>query len=250
MTKYRIGIIGYGDFTKVLVEHLAPYADIVVSSRSRTSGDVGHGARFVTAEEALGCPIIIPSIPAQFYDSFFRQHQAAINPTALVIDVASVKVRPLEMLEALLPPECQIIGTHPMFGPASIERNGGIVGLKCAVCPVRIDSTQFDTFTEFLGMTLGLRVIHTTAQQHDKEMAYVQGLSHYIGHVMDAMDIPTSQLATLAYDDLLDMKHIQGGDSWDLFHSIMHENPYSKEVHQEFLAVCEQLDRQLFTEKE
>lgn len=250
MTKYQIGIVGYGDFTKVLIEHLAPYADIVVSSRSRTGGDAGHGARFVTPHEVLARPVVIPSIPAQFYDSFFRQHQAGINPNALVIDVASVKVRPLEMLEALLPATCQIIGTHPMFGPASIERNGGIAGLKCAVCPVRIDSARFETFTDFLATTLGLQVIHTTAQQHDREMAYVQGLSHYIGRVMDAMDIPASQLATLAYDDLLDMKRIQGGDSWDLFHSIMHENPYAKEVHQEFLRACEQLDQQLFTPKD
>ena len=49
------------------------------------------------------------------------------------------------------------------------------------------------------------------------------------------MAIPESALATLAYDDLLDMKHIQGSDSWELFASIVQENPYANAVHRRFL---------------
>lgn len=124
MKKYQIGIIGYGDFTKVMLEYLAPYADIVVSSRSRDSGDAGFGASFALVSEVLSRDIIIPSIPAQFFEDFFTQNHALINPSALVIDVSSVKTRPLEVLQRLLPETCQIVGTHPMFGPASIAKNG------------------------------------------------------------------------------------------------------------------------------
>ncbi len=244
--KYQVGIVGYGDFTKVMIEHLAPHTEIVVSSRSRNSGDAGHGARFAGVDEVLAQPIIIPSIPAQFFASFFGEHHDKVNPDALVVDVASVKTVPLQVLSELLPPTCQIIGTHPMFGPASIAKNGGIQGLKCVVCPVRASDGAVRALDTFLSQTLGLQVIHRTPEQHDREMAYVQGLSHYVGRVMDGMGIPASDLSTLAYDDLLDMKRIQGGDSWDLFHSIMHENPYAGEVHQEFLRACQQLDERLF----
>ena len=61
------------------------------------------------------------------------------------------------------------------------------------------------------------------------------------------MAIPESALATLAYDDLLDMKHIQGSDNWELFASIMQENPYANAVHQAFLAACQQLGVRLET---
>ncbi len=78
-------------------------------------------------------------------------------------------------------------------------------------------------------------------------MAYVQGLSHYIARVMDAMDIPESELATLAYEDLIDMKHIQAKDTWDLFESIMHDNPYALEVNELFKKAQLKLDEQICT---
>jgi prephenate dehydrogenase len=245
MNKYQIGIIGYGDFTKVMLEYLAPYADIVVSSRSRETGDAGFGARFKPLSEVLSCDIIIPSIPAQFFEEFFTQNRDFINPGALVIDVSSVKIRPLDVLQRLLPETCQIIGTHPMFGPASIAKNNGIKGLRCVVCPVRVPNEKFSSIKQLLQTNLKLEVLERTPEQHDREMAYVQGLSHYIGRVMDCMKIPESELATLAYEDLLDMKKIQGGDSWDLYASIMLQNPYAAEVNAQFKQACDLLDEKL-----
>lgn len=250
MKAYKIGIIGFGDFTKVMLEHLAPYADIVVSSRSKDSGEAGFGAQFGPLKDVLGQPIIIPSIPSQFFEEFFSENRDGINPAALVIDVCSVKVKPLAILEQLLPETCSIVGTHPMFGPASITKNKGLQGLKCVVCPTRVPDEVFTQVTDFLHAQLGLNVIHKTPEAHDREMAYVQGLSHYIGRVMDIMDIPNSELSTLAYDDLLDMKKIQGQDSFDLFQSIMHQNPYAAAINQGFKQACKALDNKLSKKSE
>lgn len=246
MKPYQIGIIGYGDFTKLMIEHLAPHAEIVVSSRLQESGDAGFGARFADIETVLAQDIIIPSIPSQFFDEFFQAHSVDINPRALVVDVCSVKVRPLEILQRYLPQTCQIIGTHPMFGPASVTKNGGISGLKCVVSPVRVTLETQRLFEQFITDTLHLRLITKTPDQHDREMAYVQGLSHYVGRVMDGMNIPVSELATLAYEDLMDMKNIQGNDSWELFESIMNDNPYAREIHEQFKRAQDALDQKLW----
>lgn len=245
MKKYQIGIIGSGDFTNVMVEFLSPYADILVSSRSKDSGEAGFGAQFAPLSEVLARPIIIPSIPAQFFEQFFTENSHLINPEALVVDVCSVKVRPLKVLQRLLPKTCQILGTHPMFGPASIAKNGGIEGLKCVVSPVRLDSQTLGKIRSLLGDDIKLKLIDKTPEEHDEEMAYVQGLSHYIGRVMQAMDIPNSKLSTLAYDDLVDMKNIQGNDSWDLFVSIMKENPYATEINDQFKEACRLIDEKI-----
>lgn len=234
MKKYNIGIIGYGDFTKVILEHLEPFAAMVVSSRSHKSGDAGFGATFAPINEVLSQSIIIASIPSQFFEEFFSAHRKLINPDALVIDVCSVKVKPLGILEEQLPNSCSIIGTHPLFGPASIEHNKGIQGLKCVVSKVRASEDTLETLYQLLQEELGLKIIHKTADEHDKEMAHVMGLSHFIGRTMKSMDITTSELSTLAYEDLLDMKRVQGEDSWDLFYSIMKENPYTEEVIEQF----------------
>lgn len=228
--KISIGIIGYGDFTRVICEQLADKADIIIYSRSNPPGKRSHGASFVTIEEALSRDIIIPSIPSQVFEEFFSAHAHLINPQALILDVCSVKVKPLAVLERLLPKTCQILGTHPMFGPASVARNGGVKGLVCVVVPVRIPAERLEHIKSYLKNELQLRVITRTADKHDREMAYVQGLSHYIGRVVDIMKIPQTELATFAYKDLLDMRFVQGSDSWDLFMSIVHENPYAAEV--------------------
>lgn len=245
MTTQKLGIIGYGDFTKVMIAALSPYFDILVSSRREQAPVVG--ARFAPLDEVLACPIIIPSFPAQFFDEFFEQWGRNVSPDALVIDVCSVKTKPLDALQKWLPETVQIIGTHPMFGPASIKKNGGLTGLRCAFVPVRASEATETAVSDFIQNTVHLKLIATTAEKHDRDMAYVQGLSHYIGRVMQEMAIPESTLSTLAYDDLLDMKQIQGSDSWELFTSIMQENPYAQEVQTAFRTACQALDEKLDT---
>lgn len=245
MQKYQIGIVGYGDFTKVLLEWLEPYAEIIVSSRSQSEGDAGHGAQFAPLDEVLARPIIIPSIPSQYFEHFFSTNKRLINPEALVIDVCSVKVKPLAALEKLLPEQCSIIGTHPLFGPTSIKKNAGIKGLRCVVSNIRSTDEQYQNLLDLLSQKLELQVLERTPEEHDKEMAYVQGLSHYIARVMDIMDIPKSELSTMAYDDLYDMKMVQAKDTWDLFESIMHENPFALELNKQFKKAQKELDLKL-----
>ncbi len=245
MNKFKIGIIGYGDFTKVMLEYLSPYAEIIVSSRKNPSGDAGHGAVFANLDKVLACPIIIPSIPSQFFEEFFSSNASLINPSALVIDVCSVKVKPLAILDKLLPKTCSIIGTHPMFGPASIKKSGGIMGLKLVISPIRASDEDIKKLEKFITDILKLKLLRRTPQAHDKEMAYVLSLSHYIARVMDIMDIPESELSTMAYDELLAMKKIQAKDTWDLFESIMHDNPYASEINQQFKDAQAELDSRL-----
>lgn len=230
MTTLQIGIVGYGDFGRFLCEHLAPYADIVVYDRAHTGmNEAAHGARFATVETVLTQPIVIPCIPSQFFEEFFREYGKCIQPNTLVVDVCSVKVKPLKVLQTYLSSGVQIIGTHPLFGPSSVESNEGIAGLKMAVSKVHATEQVYDATIQFF-KRMGLHVYERTPEQHDRDMAYVQGLSHYIGRLMQLMDIPRSDLSTLAYDDLLDMKNIQGTDSWDLFKSIIDDNPYTDDV--------------------
>ncbi len=245
MKKYKIGIVGYGDFTKIIAKYLEPYADIIISSRVHTTGPAEFGARFESLEKVLAQPIIIPSIPSQFFEEFFSKNKPLINPEALVVDVCSVKSKPLDALNRLLPKSCKIIGTHPLFGPQSIAKNNGLSGQNIVVCPVRIDEQTRKAFYDFLSKNLKLEIITSSAEQHDQEMAYVMGLSHYIARVMQIMEIPDSPMSTLAYKDLLEMKRVQGSDSWDLFQSILSENPYAKDINDKFKKACQQLDNKL-----
>ncbi len=243
MSKPTIAIIGYGEFSKLMIRILQPYGDFVVNSRQEILKTQGLSFKPVDLATALSQNIIIPSMPAQFLEEFFTKNKQLVNPNALVVDVCSVKVKPTEVLLRVLPKTTQILATHPLFGPSSTL--GGLSGQKIMLYPARIPKARYKRLKTFLVGELKLQVIEVSPKEHDQVMAYAQGLSHYIGRAMQLMDIPRSQLSTKAYNDLLDMKQVQGSDSWALFESIMFENPYALEINKKFKQTLHQLDRQL-----
>lgn len=238
-----VGIIGYGDFAKLLVGVLSQFATILVSSRQNLNPASTDSFIAVSLREVLAQDIIIPSLPAQLLEEFFQLHYVYVNPKALVVDVCSVKVKPVQVLLATLPKTTQILATHPLFGPASTD--GVIKDKKIMMYPVRMPKDDYKRAKHFAKHQLGLKVIECTPEEHDHAMANVQGLSHYIGRAMKIMGIPETELATQAYQNLLEMKRTQGHDSWELFQSIMQENPYVREVHDKLHRALTKLDTEL-----
>lgn len=244
ITDMTIGIIGYGKFTELMVEHLGLDFEVFVYSRRNEPG-VSKSARFqfASVQDTLACDIIIISIPAQYFEDFFSKYASLCNPEALVIDVASIKEAPIAVMEKYLPETAKILGTHPIFGPGSAKN--GLNGLQVVVCPVRNISTELmQSVRQYLEQK-GLVVLERTPKEHDDGMAYVLGLTHIIGRSMDAMNIPDLEFTTPSYEDLLDMRNIQGKDSWDLFLSIQ-STPQAlsvlKQFRQEVDTLLEQLD--------
>ncbi len=242
-SRLTIAIIGYGDFSKLMIRYLNPYADIMVASRQKALKKHRLNFQHVSLKTVLSQQIIIPSMPAQFLEEFFVKNRQLLNPKALVIDVCSVKVKPVEVLQKALPKTVQILATHPLFGPASTQN--GLAGQKIMMYPVRLPKAKYQRIKYFVSERLKLEVIETTPEEHDQMMAYAQGLSHYIGRVMQLMEIPEGKLSTKAYNDLLDMKNIQGQDSMELFASIMFQNPYALEINKKFKSTLKELDHQL-----
>jgi prephenate dehydrogenase len=76
-------------------------------------------------------------------------------------------------------------------------------------------------------------------------MAYVQALTHFIGRTINEMDIPDVEQKTPAYQYLLDIKRNLGKDSMDLFLTIELENPFAKEVREQFLEKLNDLNNML-----
>lgn len=227
----RIGLIGYGAFGKLIGQHLKEHAEFVVYDAALPDS---------SARDALAQPIVILAIPAQELEGFLSTNSEHLHENALFIDVCSVKVRPVSTILEHVPKNAEYIATHPMFGPATAADS--LVGRKIMLHPARVSDERYAAFKDFL-TRFELQIIETTPKQHDHMMAYVQGLSHYIGRIMQQMDVPETELSTLAYDDLLDMKRVQGSDSDALFNSILHENPYTTDVLERFEAAREQVDQ-------
>lgn len=242
MSKPLLGIVGYGAFTKLMIRYLHQDFEILVLSRDPKTQSLDGTFAFGSARSVLGLPTVVISIPAQYYSGFITENYKHFNPDGLVMDVASVKVKPVQAMLELLPKTIQVLGTHPMFGPFSAQDS--LHGLKVALCPARIDKPAFDNVKSYLE-SKKLQLFECTPEEHDHTMAYVQGLSHYIGRIMQLMSIPETQLSTVAYDHLLSMRDVQGGDSWELFYSIVHENPYTHAVYERLNKAINDLNQKI-----
>jgi prephenate dehydrogenase len=238
----QLGLIGFGDFGRFIVKHLKPFFNIVVYD-SKDIRTPAHklGVKTCSLKEAASKPIVIIAVPVHYFQNVIEEIKGFVKPGALIIDVSSVKVKPVSIMKKYLPKNVDILGTHPLFGPQS-GRNG-IKGLKIFLCPVR--SKKLGKIKEFLVSKLGLQVLIKTPEEHDKQMAYVQGLTHFIGRAVNELDIKDFDQKTTAYQHLLDIKEMLKYDSFDLFLTMEKENPYAKEARKKFIAKLNAIEKKI-----
>src|SRR5437899_3211004 len=151
MKKSHLGLIGYGNMGKFAAKYLRKHFVLHVydpnSKSDKTSENVGLSA-------AASQPIVVLAMPVQRLESVLKKIQSHVKPNALVLDICSVKVIPMQMLQKYLPASVEYIGTHPIFGPQSGRY--GIDGLQIAVCKGRVSESRYKAFIRFLHKKLKL----------------------------------------------------------------------------------------------
>ncbi|MFY9288364.1 MAG: prephenate dehydrogenase [Alphaproteobacteria bacterium] len=243
MAKQSLGIIGVGAFGAFMAKHLAPYFNLTLFDAKRNLKVIAktHKARVGTLEDAASCRIVVVAVPVQQIEAALKQIAGYVKPGALVIDVASVKIKPTMQMKKILPKYVDVIGTHPLFGPQTGKN--GIKGLNIALTNVR--GHRAPCVAKFLAQKLKLNVHLTTAKEHDKELAYVQGLTHLLMKVVVALDLPKFRFTTKTYEYLEQMVEMIRYDSEELFRAIERENPYSKKAKKEFFSAARKLEEKL-----
>jgi prephenate dehydrogenase len=189
------------------------------------------GVTVGTLEAVAACDVVMLAVPVQAMAATVAAIAPFVRPDALVIDVASVKMLPARWMLEALPESVDIVATHPLFGPQSAR--DGLAGQPLVVCPVRGEAHH--KVAEF-GRSLGLAVSITSAEEHDREMAYVQALTHLIGRTLVNIRIPDEELKTNSYQHLLELCGLIRDDTEELFFAIQNLNPYAEEITRQFIA--------------
>ena len=237
-TVKTLGLIGLGQFGQLAAQHLAPLFDVLATDTAPDGAARAEalGIEFGALSEAATRDIVIVAVPVVSMPQTFDAIAPYLKAGALVIDVGSVKSLPAQWMVERLPDHVDLVATHPLFGPQSART--GLAGLRLVVCPIRGDRSDK---VVALGRSLGLKVSVTTPEEHDREMAYVQALTHLIGRSLVNLDIPDEQLKTPSYQHLLELCALIGGDSFELFCAIQTLNPYASEVAESFVAQARSL---------
>ncbi|MFM2414867.1 MAG: prephenate dehydrogenase [Candidatus Parcubacteria bacterium] len=236
-----VGIIGYGQFGAFMTKHLARHCAVLVSS-SKKIESLPHGAQQADLQRVCDADIVIFSIPMNAFESVCTVTQSLISEKSIIIDVTSVKMRPLALLEQYFPHH-ERLGTHPIFGPQSGK--DGIEGLPLVLCNQTCSKESYQTIKSFCSDVLKLSITETTPEIHDREMAHVQGLTHFIGRALTDMGIAASPLATQSYKQLVELVRLVGTDSWDLFETIQNNNPHTQSVRNAFIDALSDIEKKL-----
>jgi prephenate dehydrogenase len=237
-----LGLVGFGQFGQLAARILADHFDIVVTDVAPGAEAAARalGVRFGALSEAASCEVVVVAAPVAVMREVFTAIAPHVRPGALVVDVGSVKMLPVQWMREILPAHADVVATHPLFGPQSAK--AGLKGLRFVICPVRGD--RHERVAAF-GRSLGLTVTVTTAEEHDREMAYVQALTHLIGRSLVNIGIPDEDLKTPSYQHLLELCALIGADTFELFTAIQTQNPFAAEVVTAFVEQAQDLLKQV-----
>lgn len=237
------GLLGYGRFGKLWAEALLPFGNIMVHDIAVTQ--LSHpNIKIVPLQDVAQADLIFILTPISKFEAACLALKPSLRPDALVIDCCSVKMYPVNIMQKVFSKQQMIMPTHPLFGPDSVEKTGSIVGHKIVVCRVPADEIKYQQAIN-LFEKMGLHVILTTPEEHDKQMAKSQGLVHFIGRGLAALDMEQQELATPDFQALLNINKMVVNDTWQLFLDMQRYNPFTKEIRNKFIHQLNTINKEV-----
>jgi prephenate dehydrogenase len=233
--RISIGLIGLGAFGRLIAAHLGPLFPIFAFDPAAC--EPAKGVTLTDAATAAACDLVILAMPVPQLGAAIAAIKPHLRPGAVVLDVCSVKVLPAQIMLAELPETVEIIGTHPMFGPQSAR--GGVKGLKIVICPIRGRGAR--PLAAYLRKTFGLEAIIATPEQHDRDAAMVQGLTHLIAKVLVEMEPLPRHMTTASFDLLMRAVEMVRYDAPEVFYAIERLNPFVPDVRRRFFGLAADL---------
>jgi aspartate/methionine/tyrosine aminotransferase len=218
------GLYGYGTFGQFLHKYLQKfYNEIIISSIEQNNEELFFNSNM---------DIIIFCNSINSFEEVISKI-LKINPlffnNKLIVDVLSVKEYPLEIYNKYNITD-NILLTHPMFGPNSVNENDLWNDKKFIYHEINIKETDiYNNFMDFLKSTK-CNLIKMDPTTHDKYVAESQFITHFIGKSLKELDLKDTPINTLNYDNFLKLINNIGSDSFELFKGMTIKNKYTKQI--------------------
>jgi prephenate dehydrogenase len=143
----------------------------------------------------------------------------------LVVDVLSVKEYPIQLMTKHLSTKCDVLATHPMFGPDSCPTSNWS-DQPLVYSKIRIqDITRFNSFMYPLQEC---NLIEMEGSVHDQCASSSQFIAHLVGNIMGELDLGECPIDTATYKSLLRIRDLIKRDSKDLFQGLYCFNQFSQ----------------------
>ncbi|HTX44181.1 MAG TPA: prephenate dehydrogenase/arogenate dehydrogenase family protein [Methanocella sp.] len=220
--------------------------DVSISSRRDASGVARSlGVRLSRPDEAGAFDIIVLSVPIDAVEEVASQLAPRMKPGSLLMDLSSIKQKPVASMLRHAPPGVEVIGAHPLFGPGSDGRGRTIV-----LVPTERSGRWLPVMRN-LFKEAGFNVLEATAEQHDENMAVVQGLTHFMyvamGRALEisAVDLnEASAFRTPVYGITKELLGRVLGQSPELY-ALIQSSERAGALRRAYLEACEELASKL-----
>jgi prephenate dehydrogenase len=191
---------------------------------------------------AQKCRVLILSLPIEVFPKEVAKIGPLVPESSFMTDLCSLKQSQVEcMLEHTC---CEVVGTHPLFGPAEDS-------IKCkrvALCPGR--GKRWFSWWEGLLRQHGAVTSVVSPEEHDRAMAWAQALNHFIllclGKTLDTHGMDLRQLLALAPPSFEQQMNIVARlyhQDPELYATIQMSNPYTNRILETFSQYGEDLKK-------
>jgi prephenate dehydrogenase len=237
---FTIGLIGWGQMARSLVKIFqnTPIRWKVHSSRERL--DLPPQVTHIPWEELAKVDVLIPCVPISTLAQVLEKINQTL-PAGCLMSVCSVMEKPSEWLGEKLSPEWQIVSSHPLFGPDTLEQWRGQTKLQWVVHPTRVPAQKFARLRNILSQA-PVDLIEMTPAQHDREMAHSQAVAMVLGQLGVELVRPT-QLSTHSFRQLENLMTTVSSKSPQLIKDLMSYNRHVPKMLAELnWGVCNQIE--------
>jgi prephenate dehydrogenase len=132
------------------------------------------GVRAETKEKAAAeADVVLVAVPIAVTPEFVKSLANLMKSEALLADIASVKSEVVEAMKKLNA-DLELVSLHPLFGPGATS----VKGKDFVAVPVRPGKRYAELKQRLI--KLGARVTEMEAEEHDRLMAIVQCMTHFV----------------------------------------------------------------------
>lgn len=251
--KLKIATVGFGNFGQFLAKTIVRQGHTVLAYSRTDYSDVArkmgvsyfsdaddlceeHPEVVLLCTSILSTEKVLKSLPFQ-----------RLKRSTLFVDVLSVKEFPQKLFFQHLPPDFDILCTHPMFGPESGKN--GWSGLTFVFDRVRVgyNEARRSRCNRFLDIFAreGCQMVEMSCAEHDWHAAGSQFITHTIGRILEKFGLESTPINTKGYETLLKLVENTAGDSFDLYYGLFMYNANAMEQLERLDFAFESLKKQL-----
>jgi arogenate dehydrogenase (NADP+) len=231
-SKLSIGIIGFGTFGQFLAHKFKQNHKVLTTSRTDYSEKCKTlGIEYYRDYRSFfsqKIDVLVISVSIISFDKVLKGIVKYLkDKNILVVDVLSVKMYPRNLMLDFIPESCDIIAAHPMFGPkSSLSLNWTNNNLVYE--PVRCNTKN--RVSKFIKIFKQCNIYILNCEKHDQIVAETQFITHYIGKLLQLLDLKSYNINTNTYKMLLDIKTILNRDNNELFIGMYQYNKYTRDI--------------------